>query len=425
MSRWAVAAAAVLCLAGYVFVYSTGRATAPIRSDGYSYYVYLPSWFIYHDASLASVARDCCGGEFPASTGVMRWPGTRRWVDVHPVGVAVMQAPLFLAAHGLTRWSNLPADGFSLYYQHSVGLSGLAWIVAGLWVLRNLLRRHFSDAVTTATILAILLGTNLYHYATYDSFYSHPYAFFLFAALMDLTDRWHGAGERHPVLLGVTAGLIVLVRHTNVLALVMFPLYGVTGVQSMRANCGWLYRDRADLARSFAIALAVVAPQLALYYRATGRALISSYGPLGFDFGSPHLFGVLFSVQKGLFFWSPILLLALAGLLLARGTARAFALPSLVFLAVNTYVIASWWDWQFGGSYGHRGFVDSLPMFAVGLAAVYSHAAARPSWRRVLWAVSVIAVALSLVQMLQYWNGVLPISDTNWEQYRSLFLRLS
>jgi hypothetical protein len=34
------------------------------------------------------------------------------------------------------------------------------------------------------------------------------------------------------------------------------------------------------------------------------------------------------------------------------------------------------------------------------------------------------AVFLSIFQMLQYWNGVLPMADMTWEQYRSLFLRL-
>ena len=71
MFRWIVPAAAALCLAGYVFVYATGRASQPIRSDGFSYYVYLPSWFIYHDTTLTSVARDCCGGDYPAFTAIM------------------------------------------------------------------------------------------------------------------------------------------------------------------------------------------------------------------------------------------------------------------------------------------------------------------------------------------------------------------
>lgn len=424
MFRWILPAAAALCLAGYVFVYATGRASQPIRSDGFSYYVYLPSWFIYHDTTLTPVARDCCGGDYPAFTAIIRWPGTRRWVDAHPIGVAVMQAPFFLVAHALTRWSNLSPDGFSLYYQHAAGIAGLVWVIAGLWVLRDLLRRHFSERVTAATLLTMLLATNLYHYATFDSSYSHPYSFFLFAALLNLTDRWHRERERRPVALGVVAGLIVLVRHTNVLALVVFLLYGVVDRPTLREAWTRLVgRDRREVATAAAVAAAVVVPQLALYYRATGRLLVSSYGSLGFDFTSPHILGVLFSVQKGLFFWSPILLLAVAGLLVARGTARAFALPSLLFLASNTYLVASWWDWQFGASYGHRGFVDSLPMFSIGLAAVYARATSRFA-RYATMAFACAAIALSVLQMLQYWNGVLPFSDTTWEQYRGLFLRL-
>ena len=201
MSKRVVLAAALLCVAAYVFIYATGRANPPIRSDGYSYYVYLPAWFIYHDPSLASVARDCCGGEFPAFTAIIRWPGTRRWVNAHPIGVAVMQVPFFLAAHGLTKWSNLSADGFTLYYQHAAGIAGGFWAIAGLVLLRRLLLRRFSDRVTAATLAALVCGTGLLHYATYDSSYSHTYSFFLLAALLNVTEdggppslklRWTG-----------------------------------------------------------------------------------------------------------------------------------------------------------------------------------------------------------------------------------------
>ena len=78
-------ATATLCVAGYVFVYATGRANPPVRSDGFSYYVYLPSWFIYGDSTLAAVARDCCGGEFDPVTAIIRWPDTRQWVNAHPI----------------------------------------------------------------------------------------------------------------------------------------------------------------------------------------------------------------------------------------------------------------------------------------------------------------------------------------------------
>ena len=425
---WAVVAAAALCLAGYVFVYATGRAAAPIRSDGFSYYVYLPSWFIYHDTTLAAVARDCCGGEFPAYTAIIRWPGTRHWVDAHPIGVALMQAPLFFLAHGLTKWTNLSADGFTLYYQHAAGLSGLLWIVAGLAVLRRLLLRHFTDRVTAATLVAILLGTNLYHYATFDSSYSHAYSFFLFAAFLWLTEQWdHARDPRQAALLGVVAGLIVLTRHTNVLFLFCLPLFGVTGVRSLSARARQLREDWRMLALMAAVAAVIVAPQLAIYYQATGSLLVSSYGSLGFNFTQPKIIGVLFGVQKGLFFWSPLLLPAcagLAGLWRSHHSARRFVAGMSLFLVLNTYLIASWWDWQFGGSFGHRGFTDALPVFAIGLAAFYTWSVRRATTAVAAASLTCIAVALSVFQMLQYWNGVLPFSDTTWAQYRAIFLRL-
>jgi hypothetical protein len=428
LSKLILILAAVSCLTGYVFVYATGKAFTPIRSDGFSYYVYLPSWFIFHDPTLAATARDCCGGEFPSYSAIIRWPGTRRWVDAHPIGVAVMQAPMFAAAHALTKWTNLSPDGFTLYYQHAVGLSGLLWTLAGLVVLRRLLLRHFTDRVTAAALMTILFGTNLYQYATFDSSFSHAYSFFLFALFLDLTEGWHRSpGRPLATFVGLTAGLIILTRHTNALFLLCLPLFGVTGAASFRVRTRQLRENWRGLALMAATAALVVSPQLLIYYSATGRPLVSSYGALGFNFAHPMIYGVLFSVQKGLFFWSPVLLLACAGLVClwrSQNEARAFVPAATLFLLLNTYVIASWWDWQFGASFGHRGFTDSLPIFAIGLAAFYTWSARRASTAVAVGIVASCAVVLSVFQMVQYWNGILPLSDTTWDQYRAVFLRL-
>jgi hypothetical protein len=95
--------ATLASLGAYSFIQLASLAGAPIRSDGYSYYVYLPSWFLYHDTTLQSVADDCCGGTFPAFTTIARWPETDRWVNLHSIGVAILMAPFFAAAHLLTR----------------------------------------------------------------------------------------------------------------------------------------------------------------------------------------------------------------------------------------------------------------------------------------------------------------------------------
>ena len=423
-SRRFVAFATTACLAGYVFVYARVAHEPPLRSDAFSYYVYLPSWFIFHDPSLAAAAHDCCGGHFPEWTNINRWPGTRRWVNAHPIGVAIMQAPLFLLAHALTKWTNLSPDGFSLYYQHAAGLSGLIATIGGLWVLRRLLLRHYSDIVTTATLATVLFGTNLYHYATFDSTWSHAYSFLLVAALLDATERWHQhPSERLSVWLGIIAGLVVLVRHPNAIFLLLLPLYGVRDRASLREAAMKIAREWRKLAISAAIAGAMFVPQMLIYYEATGRPLVSSYSAVGgFSFGSPHIWQVLFSVQKGLFFWSPVLLLAVVGFWSTRGAARNFVLPALIVFAAQAYLIASWFDWQFGGSYGHRGFVDAFPILAIGLAAFFDRVATRPVLRSSVAVACTVAIALSIFQMLQYWYGILPIMDLTWGEYRRLFL---
>ena len=101
-----------------------------------------------------------------------------------------------------------------------------------------------------------------------------------------------------------------------------------------------------------------------------------------------------------------------------------FLAATVVVLIVNTYVIASWWDWQFGASYGHRGFVDVLPLLAFGLAAFSSGARQGVARRAVVTGLTIALVALSVFQMLQYWYGVMPMSDLTWDHYRAVFLKV-
>ena len=98
-------------------------------------------------------------------------------------------------------------------------------------------------------------------------------------------------------------------------------------------------------------------------------------------------------------------------------------LGAAILFVVDTYLIASWWDWQFGASYGHRGFVDFYPAFALGLAVAFAFLASRRPLRVAATCIVTLFCALSLFQMLQYWHRVLPMSDVTWPQYRAIFLR--
>lgn len=405
---------AAACLAGYVHAYTGALAGTPIRSDAFSYLVYLPSWLIFHDASLTSVADDCCGGTFPEFTAIVRWPATGRWVDAHPIGVAVLVAPFFAAAHALTRWSNLSPDGFTPYYQHAAGLAGLCYAVAGLWVLRRFLRRHFTSGVSDATIVALLFGTSLYHYATFDSMWSHVFSFAVCAALFERCDAWRerpGAGSA--AIIGVLSGVIVLVRHSN--AIIPAAIVG-TLLLTERS-----FRRHAAIA--VAVGAAALLPQLWIYHQATRHWIVTAYAMGEFFWTQPRIVEVLIGIRKGVFFWAPVLLAALAGLALLPEALRRWRIAILTVFAVDTYMIASWFDWQLGASYGHRGFVDVYPLLAPGLAAAFARLSLRRDVRRIATAVVVAACALSMFQMLQYWHGVLPMRDLTWRQYKGLFLR--
>jgi hypothetical protein len=417
---------AALCLAGYSYAYIEGNAGTPIRSDAFSYYVYLPSLLLYHDVTLQSVADDCCGGEFPTWTGMFRWPRTHRWVNVHPIGEAILIAPFFVAAHLLTRWTNLSPDGYTPYYQHAAGLAGLFYGVFGLWCLRRLLLRHFTPDVTDAALATLLLGTSLFHYATFDSTWSHAFSFALSSLLLDLADRW--TPDRGAVAIGILSGLIVLVRHTNVIMpIAVVGALAVSGLsRRARQDSSRGVRRRAGVRLALTVAIVatiVILPQLFMYESATHRWFVNSYGSNRFTFLSPNVVSVLVSPRRGLFFWAPVLVFAGAGLFMMPASLRRWRPAAIAILLLDIYLIASWVEWQFGASYGHRGFVDVYPLFALGLASFYARIAPRPIARRALAALVVVLCALSTFQMLQYWHGVLPMVDITWQQYRSIFLR--
>ena len=418
-----VPALVLIAALAYVVIYSAGLARTPIRSDGAGYYIYLPAVVVFGDPTLEAVARDCCAGRLPAH-GISRWPETGRRLNQYPIGVAVLAAPAYVIAHALTLWMGMPADGFSFLYEHAAGLCGVAAFGLGLAMLRRVLLRSYPPAIVAATLLVIGLGTNLIHYATWDPLYSHAYSFALISTLLYVIPLWYEApSTRRSLLLGAVAGLVVLVRHPNALFLLLILLFGLQRRSEPVREPAVAAARRRQATIAVVAGLAVIAPQVLLYQIITGRWLVSAYRGQSFDFAHPQLAGVLFSVTKGLFFWSPVLLLAIAGLPAMRGTARPWRTPVAVVLAAHTYLVASWWDWQFGSSYGHRAFTDALGLMAVPMAAALQFAAAR---RRVAIVTSVLvsaAIALSLAQMLQIWLGVMPMDDVTWEQYKRLFLR--
>ena len=400
LERRFVALAAYAALLAYAFInLSNCMSSPPIRADGVGYYAYLPTILIHGDPSGHALARASFAGDIPEGSGLNRNPETGRYANKYNMGVAVLMSPFFLAAHALTWvmqpppngfdwWQfNYPLDGYSLFYQHAAGLAGLCYFLAGLALLRRLLRAYFSPGVVLATLSLLLAGTNLFHYGTAETVFATPYSFLLFTAFLLATRGWHERpGDlRQSLLIGALAGLIALVRINNLLFVLVFALYGLRHVREVADRIRLLLRHAGPLAAAAALAALIFLPQLLWWRYTTGHWLNYSYREEGFHWLHPHLFDVLYSVQHGLFFYCPVLLVALPGLWAMRRSAPLFQAGALAYLPLQWYIISSWWQWPLGGSLGHRAFVEAYGLVALAIASFL--ASLRSRRERVLLAV--------------------------------------
>ena len=417
-----VVCTAALGMLSVILIYSLHWNGPPIRSDGVGHYLYLPAGLLDHDLTLEKTVQRDFGGHRPESAGVNR-AETGKMLIKYPVGEAILLLPFFAVAHVITVSIGLEPNGFTTVYQYATVAAGLTYMAIGLFALAGWLRRTFSEGVVAATLVVVTFGTNLFHYGTYDTTFSHIYSFCLAVLFLRSVERWYATPTgATTVALAVLAGLITLVRPTNSVLFLWALLYGIRGRSSVAARIGWFGRHARVIAIGALIYGAVLLPQLLYWKFITGHWIIFSYEGEGFGFASPQILPVLFSVRKGLFFWSPILLLAVAGFWTLRRYRPESILPSVTYLVVHLYVVSSWHDWAYAGSFGHRAFVESLPVFALGYAALCQTAVDRGRVR-LLAIVSTALVLLCAQLTVKYWLGIVPFDRTTWDQFVAALAR--
>ena len=420
----AVAFVALGGVAASAVIYSNGYASGkPIRADGVGYYIYLPAVFLDHDLSLRRTVDRSFGGNLRRAGELRR--ARHGYLGPHQIGEAIMLLPFFGVGHVLAVVSGSRRDGFSPPYQGSAVAGGLLYGLAGLALLGAFLRRWFDRWIVCATLLALTFGTNLFHYLTYDAVYSHAFSFAAIAFVLWSTVRL--AERQTParaLTLGVGIGLVAAIRPTN-LVVVLFPL--LMGVRTWAAAGT---RARALLTHPQLLAAAAggflvpVMLQLLYWHHVSGRFIVNAYGASPrLELTHPHLLAVAFSVRKGLFFWTPLVALAVAGLALLRSRAPGLLLAVPFVLALDFWVVASWSQWWYGGSFGQRAFVDSLPLFAIGLAALFDWARASRARLPVALA-AILTGGLALHAMIEYWLGHIPYDGTTWPIYLHSLTRL-
>jgi hypothetical protein len=237
--------------------------------------------------------------------------------------------------------------------------------VVGLAVLFAWLRRHVPARIALLSILAIGVGGMPLPYAT--ALWSHSLVVGLVCVAVWALDmfgsqpvaRWRfvGAGAALGLALAseYTAGLVIL---------------GLGGYAAFRQRRGlWILAAAATppLLLVPAYNSAVTGNPLVLPYTHQASFPQMMEGVYAIRWPNLEIAGrLLFSPERGLFFWSPFLLLAVAGhWRLAQTQPRWLWLTYALPLANIVVVSGRVWDWQAGFCFGPRYLAPILPLLAL------------------------------------------------------------
>ena len=370
--------------------------------DVAGYYAYLPMLFVERDLRLEKTWKY----DMIQLVGVHEHPVSGGRHLKFTAGMAYLYAPFFAAAHAYTLATNPEeAHGFSLPYRFGIGLAGVVYPLVGLVFLRRFLRHYVPDAAISWTLFALFLGTNLFYYSSFRGAMSHGATFMLGAAMLYQADLWRRREQVWRLgVLGVLAGLIVLIRPVNVL----IPL-AVAAMFTMDGRLPKGLLTPKSLAVALGLAVVVGIPQLLYWKASTGHWIVWTYGAERFFWSQPAWIQGLFSWRKGWLLYTPMVAFILLGFWGLARKKPAWALIAGLYLIATAYVTFSWWAWWYGGSFGSRPMIDAYALLALPLAVyVQRMLEEAPGWIRRLSLGTVCAlVALNLVQTYHYTAGFL------------------
>jgi hypothetical protein len=379
-----------------------------IDGDGKGYYLYLPAIFINQNFSHQAID----------DRFILDFDG--RAANKYYAGTALCMLPFFLIGCIISFVLGIELTGYSAPFQIMIGLAALFYFIAGLVFLSKLLKLfHLNKTSSSFTLIFIAIGSNLFNYVFVEPAMSHVYSWCFISGFLYFVKAFLVENKARDIYWGsVFLGILILIRPINGIVVLSIPFIAQEMFHFRR-----FFKVRF-LFKSASIVLAIVYIQLLLWKFQTGNYFIHSYKNEGFYFSNPELLNCLFSFRKGLFVYSPIILIALLGSLVFWKKNRFAFFAFTSFFLILLYVISSWWNWYYGPSFGQRAFVDFYSVLAIPLAFTIEkiqHA----NWRKTLLLICSACVFLNLIQTYQYNKQILSSWDMNLQKYAYVFLKTS
>ena len=388
--------------------------------DALGYYMYLPATLIYQDITQYEWIDEIDAKYKVAGEDWMFQIGKHEsgnYVTNYLGGISFLQLPFFLGAHVYASVTDYPADGFSTPYQVALSFAPLFYFILILFLLRNILLRYYDDEVVAFSMVLLFLASNAIEYIAIEAGHCHAYILLMYTWMIWLTIRWHEKPKVSTAfLVGLVIGWTTIMRPTE-LIIFLIPLLWNTHTKEA-SHAKWkLVRDHKKhlMIAVFATALGAL-PQIIYWLYVTGSP-INLVGSKWY-FLNPY-FRVLLGWQKGWFIYTPVTIFFVLGLFFIKN--QPFKKSVIWFGVLNIWIVISWANWRYGGSYSTRALVQSYPVFALALGGFISWIF-KTKMKVLFYVLGIYLLAVNLFQIWQYNQGILRHDEMNRAYYQSVYL---
>lgn len=395
-----------------------------IDSDPKQYYAYLPAVFIEHDFTMKFWDTDV--GWYSRNYWPLRIENGNLILKTS-IGLAYLYAPFFFMADFYTRnFTYYNADGFTRPYHFFILLSAIFYFIIGLIYLRKILLRFFNHIIVSLTLIVVVFGTNLFYYIFYQPSFSHSYNFAVIIVFIYLSINWH---EKitfwRSLLIGLFAGLIILIRPNNIIFVLFFVFYNVNSFISLRQNIIMFLKNYYHIIIILICVILIWLPQVLYWKYLTGDFFYYSYRTEKFFFANPHIIEGIFSFRKGWLVYTPVMIFALLGIFFMFIRKVKFSFALLLITISFIYVALSWWCWWYGGSFGMRAFIDMYGLLAIPLAFTINYFYSL-KYRIIKILFFKILIFFTFLNIFQSWQtnfGCMSTDSNTFEYYKCVFLK--
>jgi len=387
-----------------------------VHGDGVGYYAYVHSLLIDHNLAFENEWK---AGNASFTQGRVRSNGeilgnqytATHHLDNHfTVGPAILWAPFLIVIHLLILLLNsfgahLGTDGFGRPYLLTMAFATAGYGFCGLLICFRLAREFVAERWAFLAVAGYWFASSLPVYMYLNPSWSHAHTLFsvsLFLWYWYRTRKMRTLGQW--ILLGLLGALMVNVYYLNAVWLLIPAFEAIAKYFQMFSGSAESRNGRAHEAFGrllashimfIAVFLLGMLPTLVTRKIIYGGYLETGYPGAGEWFWMhPAPGSVWFSSDHGLFSWTPILALALVGLILFLRYDRTLSFYFLTIFAVFSYVLACYVNWDGISSFGNRFFISLGPAFIVGLAALLDGIARGWSNQKKAFLIATIVVTL-------------------------------